>query len=121
MPQPPLEMPGSLRDLAEKSVEQTRHAFEAFWKASRAAVSSVETTLPEAARDASTRALGYTEANIKAAFDHAEKLARAKDPEEVWRLQSDYAKTLAESIQQQLKGLSDVTQTEPSPKSNDAS
>jgi len=40
MMQPPFEMPESLRDLTEKSVEQTRQAFEAFWKASRAAVGS---------------------------------------------------------------------------------
>jgi phasin len=121
MTQPPFEMPESLRDLTEKSVEQTRQAFEAFWKASRAAVGSVESALPDAARDASTRALGYTEANMRAAFAHAEKLARAKDPQEVWRLQSDYAKTLAESIQEQMKGLSNVTQKEPSSKPRDAS
>lgn len=119
MPQPPFELPKSLRDLTEKSVEQTRQAFEAFWKASRAAVSSVESALPDVARDASARALGYTEANIKAAFDHAEKLARAKDPQEMWRLQSDYAKTLAQSIQEQMKGLGAVTRKEPSSKSSD--
>jgi phasin len=110
MTKPIYATPEALRDLVDQGVDQTRRAFDAFWQASRAAIGSVEAALPEAARDASQKALGYTEANLKAALDHAQKLARAKDVEEFWRLQSDYLKGQSQALQEQVKELSSLSQ-----------
>lgn len=121
MSQSTFEAPDGVCELVEKSVEQTRHAFEAFLGATRQAVNSVEPMLPESARDANARALGYAEANIKAAFDLAQKLARAKDPQEFWRLQSDYAKALADAAQEQMRELGRATQIPAATKTGDAS
>jgi phasin len=120
MTQPRFEVPEGVRDLVDNSVDQTRNAFEAFWKASRAAVASVESTFPEAAREASAKALSYSEANIRAAFDHAQKLARAKNPQDFWQLQSDFVKAQSEALQEQLKEFTSAMQKVTSPKSGDA-
>ncbi len=41
MTQPNFEVPVGVSDFVDKSVELTRNAFEAFWKASRTAMGSV--------------------------------------------------------------------------------
>jgi phasin len=120
MTKPVYERPEALRDLVDQGVDQTRRAVDAFWQASRVAIGSVEAALPEAARDASQKALGYTEANIRAALDHAQKLTHAKDVEEFWRLQSNYLKGQSLALQEQMKEWSSVPQ-KASVKQNDKS
>jgi phasin len=109
-----------IRDFADKSIEQSRNAFEAFWKASRAAMVPVEAALPEPAREARAKALSYSEANLRTAFDHAQKLARAKDPQEFWKLQSDFTRAQFEAFQEQVKEFTSAIQTANPSKPNDA-
>lgn len=106
--QPIYQIPNEVRDFAEKSVEQARKAFEGFAGAAQKAIGSVETTttsLQSGAKDVSVKAFGYAEANVNAAFDLAQKLVQAKDPQEVLRLQADFVKAQVEAIQQQAKEL----------------
>ena len=81
---------------------------------------SVKSTLPEAAREASAKALSYSEANIRAAFDHAQKHARAKDAQEFWQLQSDFAKAQSEALQNQMNEFTSAMQGAASSKSGNA-
>jgi hypothetical protein len=48
--------------------------------------------LQSSAKDVSAKALSFTEANLKAAFDHAQKLIQAKDPQEILAHQSENVK-----------------------------
>ena len=61
-------------------------------------------------------ALGYAEANVKAAFDLASKLVQAKDVQEVMLLQTEFAKTQFAAFQEQTKELGAAFQKAATPK-----
>jgi phasin len=113
MPNSPFEIPNDLRDFAERSVEQARKAFEGFLTvAQRASGVAVEATAtPDTgAKAVSAHVLSYTERNVNAAFDLAQKLVRAKDPQEALALQSEYLKTQLAALQEQAKELGSIVQ-----------
>jgi phasin len=87
----PYEIPAEIRDLTAKSVEDARKAFESFIEAAHKATAQAEGTT-NALQSTSAKALSFTEANLKAAFDHAQKLFQAKDPREILAHQSEYVK-----------------------------
>ena len=73
------EIPDQMREMADKSVDQARKAFDEYMNATRKAVGSVETTastVKAGADDLSRTALEYTEEHISAAFDLASVRAR---------------------------------------------
>ncbi|NNM73411.1 phasin [Enterovirga sp. DB1703] len=100
-----------MRDFAEKSVEQARKAFDGFLSAAQKAVESIEgstSSMQSSAADATRRTLSFAEQNITAAFDHAQRLVRAKDLQEAFQLQSDFAKAQFAAIQGQMKELGEL-------------
>lgn len=101
------QIPNEVRDFAEKSVEQARKAFEGFAGAAQKALDTsadMPFGLP-AAKDVSSKALSFAEANVNAAFDLAQKLVHAKDPQEVFKLQSEFVQAQLKTIQEQTKEL----------------
>ncbi len=107
MVDPIYQIPNEVRDFAEKSVEQARKAFEGFTGAAQKALDSTAAIpfSPPGAKDVGAKALSYAEANVNAAFDLAQKLVHAKDPQEVFKLQSEYVKAQFQTIQEQTKEL----------------
>jgi phasin len=101
------QVPNEVRDFAEKSVEQARKAFESFAGAAHKALDSTPELpmVPVGAKDVGAKALSYAEANVSAAFDLAQKLVKAKDPQEVFQLQAEFVKTQLATIQEQTKEL----------------
>jgi phasin len=121
MTQLPYEIPAEMRDFAEKSVEQARKAFEGFIGAAQKAVGSVEASplaMPAGVKDIGAKAMTYAEANVKAAFDHAQKLVHAKDLQEVMQLQSEYLKSQMATLQEQAKEIGTTVQAAVTPKSS---
>ena len=59
--------------------------------------------------------LAYTEQNVNAAFDLAQKLVKAKDPQEALTLQSEYMKAQLAVLQNQAKELGVVIQKSVTP------
>jgi phasin len=117
----PFEVPTELRDFAERSVEQARKAFEGFLAvAQRTAGVAGEAagTTQGGAKSVSAHVLTYTEQNVNAAFELAQKLVRAKDPQEVFAIQSEYLKTQIAALQTQAKELGAVVQKSITPGSN---
>jgi len=113
MPSSPFEVPNELRDFAERSVEQARKAFEGFLTVAQRAsgVAGDATTTPQGgAKTVSAHVLSYTERNVNAAFDLAQKLVRAKDPQEALALQSEYMKTQLAVLEEQAKELGSIFQ-----------
>jgi phasin len=108
----PFEVPNEMRDFAERSVEQARKAFEGFLtvaqRASGVGGEAVKTS--EGAKSVSAHVLSYTERNVNAAFDLAQKLVKAKDPQEALALQSEYLKTQLAVLQEQAKEFGSVVQ-----------
>jgi phasin len=104
----PFEIPVELRNLAQKNVDQARKAFEGFVEAAQTATKNFEgnaNKLRADTRDINAKALGFAEENLRGAFDHAEKLVRAKDSEEFIALQFEYARTQLALFQDQSKEL----------------
>src|SRR6516162_5413680 len=103
------EIPASVRDLASKSVEQAREAYNRFIEASRQAhevVSKSTDVLTSGVREMSEKAVKYTEANLQANFELAQRLVHAKDLKEALDIQSQFARQQMETFAQQAQELS---------------
>lgn len=115
----PFEVPVDMRDFAQKSVEQARKAFEGFVSVAQKtadAVDSAGANMRANAKTVSTQALGYAEQNVNAAFDLAQKLVQAKDPQEAFALQSEFLKSQLANLQSQAKELGAAIQSSATPK-----
>ena len=102
------KIPDEFRYLTSKSVEDARKAFDTFIQAAHKATAQVEGTanaLQSSAKEASVKALSFTEANVKAAFDHAQKLIQAKDPQEMLAHQTEFVKKQLAAIEAHAKEL----------------
>jgi len=105
------EVPAEVREIAEKTVEQARKAFEGFMVAAQKATAQSEAAtalLATGAKDVSSKAMGYAEATVKAAFDLAQKLVQIRDPNEFLAVQSEFLKTQLAAVQEQAKELGEV-------------
>lgn len=102
------EIPGSMRDMAEKSVDQAKSAYDQFMDASRKAQSMVAQssgTVLESSKEIQQKAQSFAEQNMKAGFDLAEKLIKAKDFSEALELQSNFAQRQMETYSRQAQEL----------------
>ena len=106
------DVPPEMRAFAEKSVEQARQAFDGFISAAHQAMSAFEgqaETARKGARDVTEKAMTFAERNVASAFEFAENLLRARDIQEVLRLQADYIKRQMQTLTEQAKELGDST------------
>ena len=107
----PFEVPAEMRKFAEQSVEQARHAFESFISAAQRTMADIEGRAQAArsgAMDVGGRAMTFAERNMAASFDFAQKLVRAKDAEEVIRLQTEYVRGQVQALNEQTKELAEA-------------
>jgi phasin len=81
-----MDVPPQVREFAEKSVDQAERAITSFMVSASKSVALA----PGPMTDVAKQALAITEKNLKASFEHARKLMRAKDIGEVMKLQSDF-------------------------------
>jgi phasin len=106
------EVPPELRTFAERSVEQARQAFDGFISAAHQAMSTFEgqaETARKGARDVSEKAVTFAERNMTSAFEFAHDLVRARDLQEVLRLQADYIRRQMEALTEQARELGEST------------
>ena len=107
------EVPNEMREMAEKSVDQAKKAFDGFVGAASKAVEAAETHTANAhaqSRDMAKKAIGYAEQNVTAAFDLAQRLVHAKDVEEVVRIQSEFVKSQMSALQSQVTDIGSAVQ-----------
>lgn len=110
---PNFEVPAEMRDLANKSVEQAKRAFDSFMGATHQAAGSIETsaqTMQDGAKSAARQMVEYAEQNVKAAFDHAQALVQANGIEQVMRLQTEYMRSQMSALQDQMKSMGGAAQ-----------
>jgi phasin len=108
MPDKPYEVPAEMRDLAEKSVEQARKAFDGFLGAASKAVDTLHNSQTMAqgnVADLAHKAFGYANENVTAAFDLAQKLVQAKNVQEVMALQSAFMQQQMAAFQNRMTEL----------------
>ena len=102
------EIPPEMRAIAEKSVEQARQAFDGFISAAHKAVSTFEgqaETARKGAKDVTEKAMTFAERNIANSFEFWQQLVRAKDVQDVLKLQADYVRTQMQALSEQAKEL----------------
>ncbi len=91
---PKMEIPDSVRQMAEKNIEQARAAYgqvldmvqksqETFGRSSEAVTG--------AALDLQSKVMRFTQENLEANFRLATELARARDPKDFFEIQSRHA------------------------------
>jgi phasin len=108
------EIPPEMRDFAEKSVDQARKAIDGFLGAAKKTADTLEssaTTVQANAKDVSRKTFSYAEQNIAAAFDLAQRLVRAKNPQEAMQIQAEYVRTQFAAMQAQMKEFGSAAQS----------
>jgi phasin len=106
---PKFQIPTEMQAFAEKSMEQAKVAFDSFIAATRQAVTSAETQAASArtgAKETGDLAMRVAERNMTASFDFAQRLMRAKDPQELAALHTEYVKSQVAALTEQAKELS---------------
>jgi len=107
-PMPNFEIPPEMRRFAETSVAQAKQAFDGFMTAAQQAVERMQSQTVAAqfgATDASRKAMAFAGQNMAASFAFAQKLAQARDVEEVMRLQADFLRTQMQTFADQAREL----------------
>ena len=114
---PPFEIPGPMRDMAEKNVEQARQAYSQFMDMARQAqemVTRSQGAMTDSAREVQGKAMRYAQDNLDASFNFASELARARDLKEAMEIQQRFAqrqmRTYAEQAQDLGRLMSDAAQ-----------
>ena len=106
------EIPPEMRAFAEKSVEQAKQAFDGFISAAHHAVNTIEgqaQTARQGAKDVAEKAITFAEQNVASSFEFAQQLVRAKDIQDVMKLQADYIKRQMQAFNEQAKELGEST------------
>jgi phasin len=109
----PFEVPGSLREFAEKGVSQARETYEKFKDVAQSSNETMEAVYASAtkgASDYSGKLLELARANTNAAFDMAEKLIAVKSPTEAFSIWTNYARGQYETLTSQTKELVELGQ-----------
>ncbi len=102
------EIPSSVRDLASKSVDQAREAYNRFIEAARQAhnvVTKSSNVFANGARELNEKTVKYTETNLTAQFELAQRLVHAKDLKEALDIQSQFARQQMETFAHQAQEL----------------
>jgi len=108
------QVPEEMRNMAERSVTQTRQALEGFLQAARRTTESMEQTsgqVQAGAKDAAQKTLSAVEQNLRTSLDYAQRLVRAKNLQEVTQIQSEFARTQTEAMQAQMKEYGSAMQS----------
>jgi phasin len=104
------EIPQEMKAMAEKGIETARQAFQGYLNATEKALGAMasQTGAQQSAREVSRKAMGFAQENVIDNFAFIDKLMRAKDVEEVVRLQTEYAQSQAQKLATQTKALGDA-------------
>jgi phasin len=104
----PFEIPAEMRNAAEHGVVQARQAFDGFMSAAQKALARMEEQAAAAqagAKGAGERIIDFAEQNVLNAFDYAQKLVRAKDLDEMVRIQAEFVQTQMSALNAQSQEL----------------
>jgi len=111
MQRTPFEIPEQMREVADRSVNQAKQAFEQFLDATQKAVAKAEgsaRTLREGAADVNRQAMAFVEENMAASFDVAQRLVRARTVEEVAAIQQEFVSRQMAKVAEQGKQIGEM-------------
>lgn len=106
--QPQMEIPEQVRQMAERSVDQARSAYDQFMDVARQVqdlVNKSSGAMSERVSRIQARALHFSEENMEAGFRFASELARARDFKEYLDIQSRHAQKQMQTYARQAQEL----------------
>ena len=101
-------VPPEMRKFAEQSVQQAKKAFDDLMSATQKAVSTFEghaASAQNTALELQRKVVGYSERNVGASLEFAQKLLQAKAPEEAMKLHADYVKAQMQALAEQARDI----------------
>ena len=106
----PFEIPKQMRDLAEQNVQQARAAYGQFLSVMNQAMGMWFGAMPANAmtsgfKAVQERATQLAKKNAEAAFTLADDLASARDMQEIFRLQTEFAQSQMQAYASQAQEL----------------
>jgi phasin len=110
---PGVELPETVREFAEKGVEQAKATYAKFKSAAEETTDLLEDSYATAAKGATafnTKALEALRANVNAAFDYTGALFASKTLAEAVELSSAHVRSQFEALTAQAKDLTTVAQ-----------
>jgi phasin len=102
--------PPEMRAFAEQSVAQAQKAFDEFMSVTQRAVSSFEgrtSSAQSGLRGLQQKVVRFSEQNVAASFEFAQKLLHAKDGQEVVRLHAEFVQAQMQALAAQAKELAE--------------
>ncbi|MGI9569017.1 MAG: phasin family protein [Desulfobulbia bacterium] len=107
------EIPESIREMAEKNVDQAQEAYENFVEATRKAqkfVTQSSEAMSSGTKSVHEQAVSFAQSNMEASFELANKLVKAQDLKEAIELQSEFAREQMEAYLEQSRKLTELVQ-----------
>jgi phasin len=107
----PFEISAEMRAFAERSFEQAKLAFDKFMEATQSTMNTFEDQSKVAqagAKEVSQKIMTFAEQNVANAFDYAQKLVQAKDPQALLALHGDFVRSQMQVLAEQARELSEV-------------
>lgn len=109
----PFEVPGSIREFAEKGVTQARETYEKFKDVAQSSNETIEAVYASATKGAADyqgKLIDIARTNANSAFDVAEKLIGVKTPSEVLAIWTGFARGQYETFTSQARELAELGQ-----------
>jgi len=111
---PEFEIPASVREFAEKGVDQIKGAYAELQSSAQEALDNLDkstTALKDGTVKYNQRAIEFTQANLNANFELARTLVGAKDLNEFVAMQTNFAQNQAKALTEQAKELASLSQS----------
>jgi phasin len=105
------EIPAEMRAFAERSFEQAKIAFDKFMEAAQQTMNTLEgqsKVAQEGAKEINQKIMGFAEQNVATAFDYAQKLVQAKDPQSLMALHGEFVQAQMQVLADQARELTDI-------------
>ena len=110
-PTTPFEIPVQMRAFAEQSFDQAKEAFDKFMSAAHTTMATIEGQSKAAqagAKDINEKVMTFAAQNVATAFDYAQKLVHAPDPQALLQLHSEYVRSQMQVLSEQAKVLGET-------------
>lgn len=101
----------AMQEMADKSMQQAKKAFDTYIAGVRRAFSALGDNTPMAAtgvKEVGERALNMAERNIAVSFTFARRFLQAKNFQEIMKLQAEYLAAQMQILMEQTTSLSDT-------------
>jgi hypothetical protein len=106
-------IPPEMREMAAKSIENTKKAFDGYFEAANKATADMTKShgaVGEKITDNSKAMLEQAKKNVEASLDYAQRLSLARSVEEIWAIQNEFIRSQSAEFMTQSQNMGGVIQ-----------